>query len=412
LSHEIPVENTTNSGGTVSVSGLLTGITPKELTEDNIENVFNGILRHLVDYFGATAGYIIIKDKDKQLKTIAAISANQQDSSLTTTSQALIDKVIQTANSIIVPDAANSQQFPGDPGFQRFNIKAALCAAIKAFETVLGVIYLDTTESNCKWDQSRLDLLEFTGIHIGLAVNCMHLSDQAKENERLATTGKAMLMLSHSVKNILQIAGGAAEVVDFGLRTNQIHRVKRSWGILKPNLERIRKFTLDMLDYSRERTLELKPCDFNRVIQSAIESLNAQLKQKKSQLNIRIDQKIPPIELDSERIHEMALNLILNAIDIVDETTGVVSVETKYLPNEQHVQLAVTDNGSGMSEEMKEKIFTPFESGKNKFGTGLGMPIAKQIIDQHNATIDIDSRKGEGTTFTVTLPAKIVAENA
>ena len=202
--------------------------------------------------------------------------------------------------------------------------------------------------------------------------------------------------------------GGAAEIIDFGLRTNQIHRVKRSWDILKPNLERMRKYTLEMLDYSKDRPLRLGACDFNRVIQSAIESLKSQLKQKTSKLNIRIDQKIPTIKLDGERLHEMALNIILNAIDIVDEQVGIVSVETRYLPEQQEVLFAVTDNGSGMTEEMKEKIFTPFESGKNKFGTGLGMPIAKQIVDQHNGKIEIESVVGKGTTFTVILPAKVV----
>jgi signal transduction histidine kinase len=120
---------------------------------------------------------------------------------------------------------------------------------------------------------------------------------------------------------------------------------------------------------------------------------------------------MPTVELDSERIHEMALNLILNAIDIVDENTGIVSVETKYLADEQAVSVNVTDNGPGITDDMKEKIFTPFESDKNKFGTGLGMPIAKQIVDQHGGRIDIETVKGKGTTFQIVLPAKIVGKN-
>ena len=244
-----------------------------------------------------------------------------------------------------------------------------------------------------------------------MAVNNLHLQNETEENKRLAQAGKATLILSHSVKNILQMVGGAAEVVDFGLRTNQMHRVKRSWDILKPNLERMKKFVLDMLDYSKERIPEPAPFDFNRTIQGAIESLKSQLKQKKSKLNIRIDRQIPKTTLDEERIHEMSLNLILNAIDIVDEAKGVVSVETKYLESENSVELSVTDNGPGISEEMKEKIFTPFESSKNKLGTGLGMAIAKQIIDQHNGKIEIESLPGKGTTFKVTLPVAVNPES-
>jgi signal transduction histidine kinase len=272
------------------------------------------------------------------------------------------------------------------------------------------VLYIDST-GQCSWDNNHLELLQFMGLHLAVAVNNVTLQKQTAENRRLIATGNAALKLSHSVKNILQMIGGAVEVIDFGLRTNQIHRVKRSWDILKPNLARMKKYTLEMLDYSKERKLKLEPCDFNRVIQGAIESLKAQLKAKKSKLNIRIDRDMPTVELDSERIHEMALNLILNAIDIVDENTGIVSVETKYLADEQAISVDVTDNGPGITDDMKEKIFTPFESDKNKFGTGLGMPIAKQIVDQHGGRIDIETVKGKGTTFRIVMPAKLVGKN-
>ena len=172
----------------------------------------------------------------------------------------------------------------------------------------------------------------------------------------------------------------------------------------------MKKYTLEMLDYSKERPLNPGPCDFNRVIQGAIESLKAQLKVKNAKINIRIDQKIPRLVLDGERIHEMALNVILNAIDVVDPHMGLVSVETRYDPERQMVLLSVTDNGPGMSDEMKEKIFTPFESDKKKFGTGLGMAIAKQIVDQHKGVIEIDSHLHRGTMFTISLPVTIATQ--
>jgi signal transduction histidine kinase len=164
-----------------------------------------------------------------------------------------------------------------------------------------------------------------------------------------------------------------------------------------------------MLDYSKDRRLEPGKCDFNRTIQGSIETLKDQLRQKKSKIFIRIDKDIPEVILDEERIHEMSLNLILNAIDIVDSNTGVVRVETQYCQDSDEVMFSVTDNGPGMTEEMKEKIFEPFESGKNKFGTGLGMAIAKQIVDQHKGRIEIATKLNESTTFRVFLPKDVTA---
>jgi signal transduction histidine kinase len=403
----ISIDSVAIPGNSKSLPGLLHSVIADGLKEENLNNKLLEVINIITDELGADHGYITLKDQTGQLVNAASASRDTQDDTLITLSNAVVDKVIKGGKGIVVNNVMQNDLFAGDPNFQRFNIKTVICAAIKTPTSTFGAVYCDS-RNDCQWDETKLEMLELAGLFTGLAINNIQLFKKCEENKRLAASGQATLKMSHSVKNILQMVSGAAEVMDFGLRTNEIHRVKRSWDILKPNLERLRKFTMDMLDYSKERKLELGPCDFNRVLQGAIESLKSQLKQKKSKLNIRIDQKIPTIELDSERIHEMALNLILNAIDIVDENTGIVSISTKYSAEENTVELSVMDNGPGMTEEMKGKIFEPFESDKNKFGTGLGMPIAKQVIDQHDGRIEIETQQGKGTTFRVILPAKIV----
>lgn len=386
---------------TDSLVTLLKSLDLSAITGENVSAKLEAALERIVQHLNADHGYIMLTGKENQLENTASVFDIKGDS-LVTASDALAQQVIETGEMIFLEDTIHSQDFTGDPALQKFSISSVICAPVKTSDHVLGAIYIDSRTPN-HWDNYDTDLTEFFGMYIGMAMATF-------EEKRLAEAGKATLNLSHSVKNILQMVGGAAEVIDFGLRTNQIHRVKRSWEILSTNLERLRKFMLDMLDYSKERKLEPGPCDFNRIIHGAIESLKAQLKHKGSKLNIRVDRTIPTLELDAERIHEMSLNLILNAIDIVDHDTGVVTVSTHYLKNEQAVQLSVADNGPGMSEEMKKKIFTPFESGKNKFGTGLGMPIAKQVVDQHKGRIEIESELEKGATFNVILPAIILNE--
>ncbi len=388
---------------------FLHALSLSNLTVDNQEQSLKRALHLITERFSADNAYILLKNEDtNQLELLNGVHTDTESEPADTFSNALIGKVLQTGKAILLEDAMNSSDFPGDPNLQRFNVKAVICAPMNAANTVAGVMYLDSSQQQCSWNQEDLQHIEFLAGYTQLALESVRAQQQRDRNQRLINAGQVSLKISHSVKNIIQLVSGAAEVIDFGLRTNEIHRVKRSWAILKPNLERVKKFMLDMLDFSRERHLELGPCEFNAVIQSAIESLNSQLKQKKTKLHIRIDQQIPLIELDGERIHEMAANLILNAIDIVDENTGVVSVETKYLKEQNAVQLSVTDNGPGITEEAKQKIFLPFESSKNKLGTGLGLAIAKQIIEQHKAKIEIESEIGKGSTFKVILPAKVI----
>ena len=404
--NEISVHNVSAAQAGDQTLRLMEGMGLDTLTGENIEDVLAAATRTVAERLDADHGYIVLKDDKAEPVGVASVCRDEQGGGQINQSNAVISKVMGNPVAIIVENAMQNPEFGTDPHFQQFNIQSVICAPIKTADSMMGVIYFDSRSG--KFDNSHLELLEFIGRYMGVALNNIFLQKKMCENTRLVATGNAALKLSHSVKNILQMIGGAAEIVDFGLRTNQIHRVKRSWDILKPNLERMRKYTLEMLDYSKDRPLKPAACDFNRVIQSAIESLKSQLKQKASKLNIRIDQKIPTVEMDGERLHEMALNIILNAIDIVDEQVGIVSIETRYLPKQQEVLFAVTDNGPGMTEDVKEKIFTPFESKKSKFGTGLGMPIAKQVIDQHGGRIEIDTKVGRGSTFNIFLPAKTV----
>ncbi len=391
-----------------NVLGLLSEIDISELTAETTDGILKNVLGIITNHLKASHGYIILKGSEKHPASVVNVHRDGLEDSMVTASYEIIDAVMGSGKTVFFNDATQSNEFKTDPAIQRFNIKSVLCTAIISKGNTWGVVYLDSSTENCHWDQPEKQLTEFLGIYIGLGVANVYLQLASEENLRLVAAGKAILELSHSVKNILQMVGGAAEVIDFGLRSNEIHRVIKSWAILKPNLERLKKFTLDMLDYSKERKLELDNCDFNRVIQGAIESLQDQLKSKKLKLQIRVDQNAPIVELDSERVHEMSLNLILNAIDIVDQNKGAVTVETKYLTDSSEMVLYVTDNGPGMTDEIRGKIFEPFESGKNKFGTGLGMPIAKQVVDQHNGRIEIQTELGKGTTFEVYLPAKPV----
>ncbi len=389
------------------------------ITSMNIENqqeVLDVTVRLLAEHLGAKNGYILMKSNNSDLKEqlipIARYSLNH-DKTDSTLSNSLITKTLQASRGQLVQNVMNNEEFAGDPSFQTYNIKSAVCVLIKTTRYPLGVLYFDSSEENCEWNEQDLKLLEALARFIGLAIENARLQQNKQKNCRLVAAGHASLYISHSVKNILQLIGGAVEVIDFGLRTNQIHRVKRSWDILKPNLERINKFTLELLDFSKERTLEFGPCEFNRIVQDAIDSLRAQLKQKKIKLNIRVDPKIPVVKLDSERIHVVAVNLILNALDVVDEQTGMVNVQTAYLKDDDAVELMVSDNGPGISDDTKESIFLPYQStkSKNRLKTGLGLAIVKQIVEQHKGQIEVESQLDKGSTFKVLLPCGVIQKD-
>jgi signal transduction histidine kinase len=226
--------------------------------------------------------------------------------------------------------------------------------------------------------------------------------DDDKRQERVSQAAQTALNLSHGVKNILQAIRGGRDVVGQGLKTNDIERAKRGWEILGENLDKIEKLVLDMLQFSKDSKLDIKRSDFNAVVKSAADSLRAGAEEEGKQIVVSVDKDIKPIEIDADKMYDVILNLVLNAVHAVPERTGVVEIATEA--EGETVILSVSDNGPGVEDS--ESIFEPFHTTKAKVGTGLGLPIARKIVTQHGGTIEFKNQPNGGVVFTVTLPAK------
>jgi len=125
-------------------------------------------------------------------------------------------------------------------------------------------------------------------------------------------------------------------------------------------------------------------------------------------LQKKFSQSIGEVVMDPRTIHRCLLNLVSNAIDACryDDSvakTHCVTVSTA-LESDNFIRFDVSDNGSGMTDEVREKIFASFFSTKGSQGTGLGLLVSSKLIEEHGGTIDVTSQLGEGTTFTVRLP--------
>jgi len=226
--------------------------------------------------------------------------------------------------------------------------------------------------------------------------------DKNKDQERVSQAAQTALNLSHGVKDILLAIRGGREVVDQSLDTNDIERAKRGWDILSENLDKIENLVLDMLQFSKDSELKIKKSNINTIVESAADSLLAGAQESGKQIIVSTDKNIKPIKLDPDKIYDCLLNLLLNAVDAVPKGTGVVEVTTEA--KGQTVIFTVSDNGPGIEDV--NSIFEPFHTTKARVGTGLGLPIAKKVVTQHQGSIEVKSRPGNGATFTVTLPAK------
>jgi signal transduction histidine kinase len=110
--------------------------------------------------------------------------------------------------------------------------------------------------------------------------------------------------------------------------------------------------------------------------------------------------------MDPDGMHQVVMNLLSNALDAVEPKHGLIRVVCRYDAAEKEMVLEVIDNGSGIPDLMKKHMFELFHSTKGNRGTGLGLAVARKIVSEHEGTISVQSREGEGSTFSVRLPVE------
>jgi len=137
-----------------------------------------------------------------------------------------------------------------------------------------------------------------------------------------------------------------------------------------------------------------------------LELMQARAKELNVGLSCSLAESMPALTFDPDGMHRAVLNIVTNALDACEKVEGGnVSVSTFHDPQAAIVRVTVEDNGPGIPAEDQEKIFSLFVSGKGAHGTGLGLPVSNKIIKEHGGRILVESRPGEGSRFTIEIPA-------
>ena len=223
--------------------------------------------------------------------------------------------------------------------------------------------------------------------------------------ERLASLGEMVASVSHEIKNPLGIIHSTAEILNKRLR-EQAPGSRHLAEIIITETSRLNNIVREFLDFARPQVLDFASASINDPVLKVIEFIQPELAKKNINLEQNLDPEIDSIDIDQNMLYRVFLNLFVNAVQALPDG-GTLSIESSQVRKgrTEYVIVKVADTGIGIAEEKLGMIFTPFYTNKNR-GTGLGLAIVKNIIEDHNGTIDVESKIGGGTTFTITLPSK------
>jgi two-component system NtrC family sensor kinase len=324
-------------------------------------------------------------------------------------SRTIIQHVLQKREGVLCTNAMADERFTRvarEGSIHKYGLRSVICVPLVAREELLGVIHLDCSSSTHTYTDDQLRLITAIGYVAGLAVENTRLVESRVQNERLAATGETVAYLSHNIKNILQGLRSGADVVEGGLRAQDVNSVRTGWQIVSRGLDRILNMTMNMLAYSKARQPRREYVQLNQVVAEAASMAQPHADHRNVMLLADTDDPLPPIPIDADGIGQVALNIIHNAIDAAPAQTGRVNVKTAFDPAAGEAVIRVTDNGPGIEPERLAEIFEPFKSSKGQAGTGLGLAVAKKIVREHNGTIDVENEPDGGSTFVVRLPTR------
>lgn len=218
------------------------------------------------------------------------------------------------------------------------------------------------------------------------------------QSERLAAVGKAVAHVAHEIKNPLMIIGGFSQQIKNHI-TDQ--KSLKKIDMILDEVSRLERLIANLGDFTKEYRLIKRPSDINSVIQDVLKMMKEIYPGDKYNFVASFSDKIKEIICDPDKLKQVFINIITNAVQAMEEG-GTVTVTTEKWSD--GVEVIIQDEGKGMSEEEILHIFEPFYTTRDS-GSGLGLAISYRIIEAHKGEIKAISYPGKGTTFIIKLPS-------
>jgi len=259
----------------------------------------------------------------------------------------------------------------------------------------------------------RGKIVGYFGIHRDITEQ-KHLEQMLTQAQKMESIGMLAAGIAHEVGNPLASISSLAQVLQRTVREND---VKEKLELIKSQVTRISRIIRDLVDFSRRTNYTLMPTDINKTLNEAVAIVQVGKKAKSVSFNLVFDENLPQLTLVPDQIHQVFINILINAVDaILDQSSAVTSdikpeeLKPKVISvatgvKNDNVIVTFSDSGKGIAEEDIPKIFEPFFTTKKVGeGTGLGLWVSYGIVKNFGGDIFVESKKESGTTFKVILP--------
>jgi len=388
----------------------------------NVEAVLSGIVRHAVQLSKTDAGTIYEFDEAEQVfvpltnfGVDAAFIQALRESAHGVGDDTVIGRAVIKGAPEQIPDLENVPDYPL-PFVKEAGFRAMLAVPLLREDRLFGGLVVRRREAG--WFSKPVEkLLQTFATQSVVALHNAQLFREIEEKGReleIANKHKSQFLanMSHELRTPLNAILGYTELIIDNIYGDVPEKIREVLERLEKNGRHLLGLINDVLDLSKieagQLVLSLNEYSMGEVVQTAITAVEALAVEKKLELKTRVPQDLSIARGDEQRIAQVLLNLLGNAIKFTDE--GEVRVEVT--DSDETFSVSVTDTGPGISETDQKKIFDEFQqadgsSTREKGGSGLGLSIVKKIVEMHGGRIWVESDVGKGSTFRFTLPVRV-----
>ena len=227
--------------------------------------------------------------------------------------------------------------------------------------------------------------------------------------DHLSSLGLKISSITHGIKSLLTGLDGSVYLVDSGFANEDQARVREGWDAVKTMIGRIRILVQNILFFAKDRELKRERINVLDFIRDVAATLESKINSQGINFKCNFEQSLGVFEIDAGVVRIALINILENALDacLEDDDKKFHKIILSAGLDKHDVKFEITDNGIGMDRETRENLFTLFFSSKGNRGTGLGLFIAKKIIEQHGGKISVTSTPGKESRFRIVLPKQL-----
>jgi signal transduction histidine kinase len=335
----------------------------------------------------------------------------------------IVARSIFEKQPFVIPDASTDQRV--NPILkEKFNLHSLVVIPLLTKEKALGAIAADFVEPNKNITKEALESTMVFAQQAGLAIHNAFMYQELKtfsqqmeekiqrttadlrkteaqliRSEKLAALGQLAAGIAHEIRNPLTSINILIHSLTENLSSGDSHR--EDLKVIEEEINRINEILDRFLRFAKPAAPLLERTDVASIFEETLQLIRPRI--EKQRIVVRKEfQALPIILMDREQIKQVALNLLLNAVQAMPEG-GTLTLRGQNSEDGQWIRISIQDSGMGIPSEDMNKLFDPFFSTKEG-GVGLGLSIAHRIIDQHHGKIEVESNPGEGTLFALWLP--------